>query len=46
MKANTIARKESKNRPGKGKPTAKNDEYEAMMMCWERLERPFSKRVS
>ena len=43
MKTNTIARKESKNRPGKGKPTAKNDEYETMMMCWENLEDPSAK---
>ena len=38
MKTNTIARKESKNRPGKGKPMAENEENETAMMCWEDLK--------
>ena len=38
MKTNTIARKESKNRPGKGKPMAESEENETMMMCWEDLK--------
>ena len=35
MKTNTIARLESKIRPGKGKPTAESEESETAMMCWE-----------
>ena len=35
MKTNTIARKESKNRPGKGKPMAKTEENKTVMICWE-----------
>ena len=38
MKTNTITRMESKNRPGKGKPTAESEENETVMMCWENLK--------
>ena len=38
MRTNTITRKENKNRPGKAKPTAENEENETMMMCWENLK--------
>ena len=43
MKTNTIARKESKNRHEKGKPTAENKENETTMMCWENLKDPMAK---
>ena len=43
MKTNTMARKESENRPGKGKPTAKNKENKTRMMCWENLKDPLAK---
>ena len=38
MKTKTIARMESKNRPGKGKPMAEREENETAMMCWENLK--------
>ena len=38
MKGKTIARMESKNKPGKDKPTAESQEYETVMMCWENLK--------
>ena len=38
MKTNTIARKESKNRPGEGKPTTENEGNETTMMCLENLK--------
>ena len=38
MKSTTITRIESKNRPGKGKPTAESEENEIAMMCWENLK--------
>ena len=38
MKTNTIARMESKNRPGKGRPMAESEENESAMMCWENLK--------
>ena len=38
MRSTTIARKESKNRPGKGKPTTESEENETVMMCWEDLK--------
>ena len=38
MKSKTITRMESKNRPGKGKPTAESEENKAAMMCWENLK--------
>ena len=38
MKTNTIARKESKNRPGRGKPMAENEENVTAMMCWENMK--------
>ena len=38
MKTNTIARMESKNRPGKSKPGAESEEHETAMMCWENLK--------
>ena len=38
MKRKTIARMESKNRPGKGKPTAESEEDETAMMRWENLK--------
>ena len=43
MKTNTIAGKESKNTPGKGKPEAKNEENKTMMMYWENLKDPQAK---
>ena len=42
MKTNIIARK-NKNRPGTGKPTAKNKETKTAMMCWENLKDPLAK---
>ena len=38
MKSKTITRMDSKNRPGKGKPTAESEENETAMMCWENLK--------
>ena len=38
MKTSTIARKESKNRPGRGKPMAENEENVTAMMCWENMK--------
>ena len=38
MKTTTIARMESENRPGKGKPMAESEENETTMMCWENLK--------
>ena len=38
MKTNTIIRMKNKNRPGKGKPTAKSEENKTVMMCWEDLK--------
>ena len=43
MKTNMIARKESKNRPGRGKPMAESEEHESAMMCWENLKDPLGK---
>ena len=38
MKTNTITRKESKNRPGTGKPMAESEENTTAMMCWDNLK--------
>ena len=38
MKSKTIARMESKNRPGKDKLMAECDENKTAMMCWENLK--------
>ena len=38
IKSKTIARMESKNRIGKGKPTAESEENETALMCWEKLK--------
>ena len=38
MNTNTIARKESKYRPEKGKPMAESEENETAMICWEDLK--------
>ena len=38
MKTNTITRMESKNRPGKGKPTAESEENETAILCWENVK--------
>ena len=38
IKTDTIARMESKNRPGKGRPMAEREENETAMMCWEKLK--------
>ena len=38
MKNKTIARTESKNRQGKGKPMAESEENKTVMMCWEKLK--------
>ena len=35
MKSKTIASMESKNRPGKVKPTAESEENKTVMMCWK-----------
>ena len=43
MKTNTITRKESKNRPGRGKPMAESEENATAMMCWENLKDPLGK---
>ena len=43
MKTNTIISNINKNRPEKVKPTAKNEENETMMMCWENLKDPLVK---
>ena len=43
MKSNTITRKESRNRPEKGKLMAEKEEKKIAMMCWENLTDPTAK---
>ena len=38
MKSKTFARMESKNRPGKGKPTAESEENKTAVICWGNLK--------
>ena len=43
MKSKTIPSMDSKNRPGKCKPTAESEENETAMMCWENLKTSLGK---